>query len=129
MAAARRNPDVFGRLSRNNNMQTSVIARCLMLAGLSFAASVAQAAEPVGQTKAGRFQLIQGEYRLITSRGEEFKRKELMKIDSLTGEVFVCMMSQIDGKARGKPGKIIEKAACEPFEREQTFDTHADSRN
>jgi hypothetical protein len=52
-----------------------------------------------------------------------------MKIDSLTGEVFVCTMNQIDGKARGKPGKIIEKAACEPFEREQTFDTYAETRN
>ena len=110
-------------------MQIPVIARCLFLAGASLAASTGQAAEPAQPQKAGRFQLIQGEYRLITSRGEEFKRKELMKIDSVTGEVFVCTMNQIDGKARGKPGKIIEKAACEPFEREQTFDTYADTRH
>ena len=110
-------------------MQNSVIARCLMLAGLSISAGVVQAAEPAPQVKAGRYQLIQGEYRLITARGEEFKRKELMKIDSVTGEVFVCTLNQIDGKSRGKPGKIIEKAACEPFEREQTFETHVDSRN
>jgi hypothetical protein len=110
-------------------MQIPVIARCLFLAGVALAASAAQAAEPAQPHKAGRFQLIQGEYRLTTSRGEEFKRKELMKIDSVTGEVFVCTMNQIDGKARGKPGKIIEKAACEPFEREQTFDTYADTRH
>ena len=110
-------------------MSFPVISRCLLLAGFSCAVGVAQAAEPAAQPKAGRFQLIQGEYRLITSRGEEFKRKELMKIDSVTGEVFVCTMSQVDGKTRGKPGKIIEKAACEPFEREQTFDTYVDSRH
>ncbi len=110
-------------------MQLPVIARCLILSGASLFATASQAAEAAPQPKSGRFQLIQGEYRLITSRGEEFKRKELMKIDSVTGEVFVCTMNQIDGKARGKPGKIIEKAACEPFEREQTFDTYVDSRN
>lgn len=109
-------------------MQISVIARHLLLAGLSTATGALQAAEPAAQTKAGRYQLIQGEYRLITARGEEFKRRELMKIDSHTGEVFVCTMNQIDGKARGKPGKIIEKAACEPFEREQTFDTDVEAR-
>lgn len=110
-------------------MQLPVITRCLILSGVSLFAIASQAAEAAPQPKAGRFQLIQGEYRLITSRGEEFKRKELMKIDSVTGEVFVCTMNQIDGRARGKPGKIIEKAACEPFEREQTFDTYVDSRN
>ena len=110
-------------------MQVSTTAHCLFLAGISLAASAGQTAEPSHAQKAGRFQLIQGEYSLITSRGEEFRRRDLMKIDRVTGEVFVCTMNQIDGKARGKPGKIIEKAACEPFQREQTFDTFAETRD
>ncbi len=109
-------------------MHDSVIARCLAVACVALGATAVQANEPTQQQKAGRFQLIQGEYRLVTARGEEFKRKELLKIDSATGEVFVCTMNQFDGKARGKPGKVFQKATCEPFEREQSFDADIDQR-
>ena len=81
----------------------------------------------IGQTSArtqptplqpGRFQLFQGEYRFVNLKGQEFQQRALFKIDTATGEVFICDSNQFDGKHRGKPGTMVQWRGCSPFEGE-----------
>ena len=62
-------------------------------------------------TDVGRFQLFQGTYRFVNIMGEEYLREGLFKIDTKTGQLFVCEEWQVDGKE----GYVIQRK-CKPFE-------------
>jgi hypothetical protein len=63
---------------------------------------------------AGRYQLFQGEYKFVNLKGEEVWSKALLKIDTMTGEVWIGDQWQlIDNK-----GKETQKRAWRPFEEE-----------
>jgi hypothetical protein len=79
---------------------------------LCAAASCAHADTP------GRFQLFQGEYLFTNIRGEAFWQRGLFKLDTVTGELFECRSTQFDGKLSSKPGMLIQKTECRPFEGE-----------
>lgn len=63
----------------------------------------------------GQFQLFQGEYQFVNIKGESYWQKALFKIDTKTGELFVCDSVQLDGKTQGKPGHIVQINQCRPF--------------
>lgn len=70
----------------------------------------------------GRFQLFQGEYLFINFKGEGFREKTLFKLDTATGEIFICEGRQFDGKLDNKPGRMIQRHSCVPFEKEMLLD-------
>jgi hypothetical protein len=65
----------------------------------------------------GRFQLFQGKYRFVSIKGEELWKEGLFKIDTKTGQVFICEEWQHDGILDKKPA-IIQRTKCKPFEEE-----------
>jgi hypothetical protein len=66
----------------------------------------------------GRYQLFQGEYKFVNIKGEEHNIRELFKIDTVTGKLYVCDGWQLPGK---KAGEIIQRKECRPFEEESVF--------
>jgi hypothetical protein len=68
----------------------------------------------------GRFQLFQGEYQFINLKGEAHWHRALFKLDTATGEIFICEGRQIDGRhlKSPQPGKMIQRQNCQPFEEE-----------
>jgi uncharacterized membrane protein len=69
-------------------------------------------------TDVGRFQLFQGKYKFVNIDGEELWQEGLFKIDTKTGRIFICEKRQHDGKYEKKPGHIIQRTKCKPFEEE-----------
>ncbi|MEM5789178.1 MAG: hypothetical protein AAGU11_17830 [Syntrophobacteraceae bacterium] len=69
----------------------------------------------------GRHQLFQGKYHFINLHGQDSWSEALFKIDTKTGELFVCSGNQLDGKLFGKPDKVIQTQKCIPFEHEIEF--------
>lgn len=65
----------------------------------------------------GRFQLFQGKYKFVNIKGEEHWKEGLFKIDTKTGQVFICEEWQHDGTLEKKPA-IIQRTKCKPFEEE-----------
>jgi hypothetical protein len=95
----------------------------LMLTLCSTALAAPNGDSPRQITKeAGRYQLFQGEYLFINIKGEGYREKALFKIDTMTGEIFICEGRQFDGKVVGKLGKVIQRHSCEPFDRELILD-------
>ena len=103
-------------------MRPTALARARFLTSLVAGVPLVALAQGNSQTQPGRFQLFQGEYRFINIRGQEFREKALLKIDTATGEVFICSGSQVDGALLGKPGKMVQKYSCQPFDSELTVD-------
>jgi len=69
-------------------------------------------------TDVGRFQLFQGKYQFVNIKGEEHWLDALFKIDTKTGQLFICDEWQTDGKYENKEGYIIQRSKCKPFEQE-----------
>jgi|GEM_PF-1060367 len=61
-------------------------------------------------TDVGRFQLFQGTYRFVNIMGEEYLRDALFKLDTKTGQLFICEEWQIDGKEG-----YVNQRKCKPF--------------
>jgi len=61
---------------------------------------------------AGRFQLFQGEYHSITSRGQEYWLKGLFRIDTTTGTVWTGESDQITDAQ----GAVTQRTSWRPFE-------------
>lgn len=59
----------------------------------------------------GRYQLFQGEYKFVNIKGEEVWSKALLKIDTVTGEVWIGDQWQL----MDQNGKTKQKRAWRPF--------------
>lgn len=59
----------------------------------------------------GRFQLVQAEYEFVNIRGEGSWTKALFKLDTVTGEMFVC--NSVQAVFDGTPQ---QRTTCIPFE-------------
>lgn len=73
---------------------------------------------PVSQTvvtasEIGRFQLFESQFAVGTVKGPENAEKNLLKIDTATGEVWIGKQTQYMDK---KSGKLIQQRYWEPFE-------------
>jgi hypothetical protein len=64
----------------------------------------------------GRWQLFQGEYQFVNIRGEEHWLRGLFKLDTATGQIFICSKNQFDGEHIGKPKLQIQRTECVKFE-------------
>jgi hypothetical protein len=70
------------------------------------------------EDQVGRYQLFQGEYRCINLLGEECFEKALLKIDTVTGKLYVCEEKQVRGKHIQKEGDAYLRRYCTDFEQE-----------
>jgi hypothetical protein len=61
----------------------------------------------------GRFQLFESQFSVGTVKGPENAEKNLLKIDTATGEVWIGKQTQYMDK---KTGKLIQQRYWEPFE-------------
>lgn len=50
----------------------------------------------------GRYQLFQGAYQFVNLKGEEFWSKGLFKIDTATGKIYECRMTQFKDPETGQ---------------------------
>jgi len=91
--------------------------RLCFFALLITSSSVLQAADE----QAGRWQLFQGEYPFINLSGEEHWIRGLFKLDTATGNMFVCAGYQIDGVRMSKPNTVMQITECRPFEKKLEF--------
>ena len=73
----------------------------------------------------GRYQLVSGSYSFIGLDGVERQVHGLFKMDTATGEIFICHGTALDGNLVGKPGKVINRQTCKKFEQDLTFDASA----
>lgn len=82
--------------------------------------SFSQAVPEPSAIQPGRYQLFQGTYEFFNMKGETFRNRALFKIDTATGEIFICRGHQIDGKDLNppQPGKMRQRHDCQPFESE-----------
>ena len=60
---------------------------------------------------AGRYQLFQGWYRFINTKGQESRTETLFKMDTATGQIFECSSVQFE-----EAGAMVQRTACLPFE-------------
>ena len=68
--------------------------------------------ELLAPTETGRYQLFDGQYAVLGLKGGELPERHLMKIDTVTGQVWVGKQIQyLDRK-----GKVIQQRYWEPFE-------------
>lgn len=74
------------------------------------------------ESSVGRFQLFQGAYNVLGIDNVERTYQALIKLDTSTGQMFICSGSAIDGKAFNKPDKVVTSRGCSPFEYEVTYD-------
>jgi hypothetical protein len=77
----------------------------LLAAMASFAISSARAAD------VDRFRLFQSEYPFTNAQGETFWLRALFKLDTVTGDIFICESIQLKTD-RG----IRQQTKCRPFE-------------
>ncbi len=61
----------------------------------------------------GRYQLFESQFAVGTVKGPENAEKNLLKIDTATGEVWIGKQTQYMDK---KSGKLIQQRYWEPFE-------------
>ncbi|HSR36847.1 MAG TPA: hypothetical protein VLL73_06655 [Desulfurivibrionaceae bacterium] len=61
----------------------------------------------------GRYQLFESQFSIGTLKGPENAEKNLLKIDTATGEVWIGKQTQYMDK---KTGKLIQQRYWEPFE-------------
>lgn len=99
------------------NVTSFILVSAVLCVPQAYGAEVKQSTQ-----SPGRYQLFQGEYLFVNIKGEGFKEKALFKIDTSTGELFICDGRQFDGKFLGKPGKLIQRHSCKPFEQELTLE-------
>ena len=66
----------------------------------------------------GRYQLFQGEYMFVNIKGEQHWSRALIKIDTVTGKMFICDQWQEDGKYENKTGQLIQRRTCKAFDEE-----------
>ena len=94
-----------------------VIVLALLVAPM-LASAQAAPKPPVNQP--GRYQLFQGNYEFVNIEGETFWNRALFKIDTATGEIFICSGHQVDGQylSPPQPGKMRQRHDCRPFESE-----------
>lgn len=79
-----------------------------------------------GETN-GKFQLFQGQYRFVDETGSASYVKALFKIDTETGELFLCEGSQRKERPEGKEGKVIIRIfECRPFAENSVITDYAD---
>tara|TARA_R110002167_G_scaffold53628_3_gene153528 strand:+ start:897 stop:1199 length:303 start_codon:yes stop_codon:yes gene_type:complete len=64
----------------------------------------------------GRYQLFQGEHPLINLRGEEHWIKALFKIDTATGQIYICGGMQGLGEHLNRKGEAYQITSCTAFE-------------
>lgn len=72
-------------------------------------------------SEVGRWQVQQGSYKFVNIRGDEHTINTLLKIDTVTGDIYTCGAGQIDGKHVGKPGSLVQYGKCEKFEKRESF--------
>lgn len=61
----------------------------------------------------GRFQIMEGQFSVSTTRGNEQPERQLFRIDTATGEVWIGKQIQYVDK---KSGRIVQQRYWEPFE-------------
>jgi hypothetical protein len=95
-------------------MRFSLLSLLLITSSATYAQGPGTAKFP------GRFQLFQGEYQFINLKGEAHWSRALFKLDTATGEIFICEGRQIDGRhlKPAQPDKMVQRQNCLPFEEE-----------
>jgi hypothetical protein len=58
--------------------------------------------------------LFQGDYQFVNFRGQEFRQRALLKIDTATGEVWIGEQMQVPQK----DGRVIQTRSWRPFNEE-----------
>jgi len=99
-------------------MKISILLFVFVLCMGAYAVAKENVKERQSGLNNGRYQLFQGEYKSSNLNGTGFWRKALFKIDTDTGEIFICEEWHTDAKNKGHEGKMIEKRSCRPFEKE-----------
>lgn len=61
----------------------------------------------------GRYQLMEGQFPVTTLKGSEPSERQLFRIDTATGEVWIGRQTQYVDK---KTGRIVQQRYWEPFE-------------
>lgn len=94
--------------------------RVALLLILLLASSVTYAQGQRTNPTSGRFQLFQGEYQFINLKGEARWSRALFKLDTVTGDIFICEQHQIDGRhlRPAQVGKMVQRRSCHPFDEE-----------
>lgn len=95
------------------SVKKAIISMSVVL--LACSATFASASE------VGRWQVQQGSYKFVNTRGEEHTINTLLKIDTATGDIYTCEAGQVDGKHVGEPGSMIQYGKCEKFEKRESF--------
>ena len=67
----------------------------------------------VASSEIGRYQLFESQFSVGTLKGPENVEKNLLRIDTATGEVWIGKQTQYMDK---KSGKLIQQRYWEPFE-------------
>jgi hypothetical protein len=91
----------------------------LLLMALAAPCVHAQSKQPPSGP-AGRYQLFQGNYEFVNLKGEAHWTRALFKLDTVTGEIFICEGRQIEGRdlTPPQPGKMVQRHYCAAFEKE-----------
>jgi hypothetical protein len=76
--------------------------------------STAQAVPSPATLPAGRYALFQGDYQFINFRGQEFRQRALLKIDTVTGDVWIGEQMQVPQK----DGRVVQTRSWRPFNEE-----------
>ena len=84
---------------------------------LGFLLAVLLGAGGRGST-AGQYALVQAEYPFVNLKGEEHWSKALFKIDTVTGELFVCGSFQLRGGVVPRYPESVQITRCKEFEEE-----------
>ncbi len=61
------------------------------------------------ENEVGRYQLFQGAYQFVNLKGEEFWSKGLFKIDTVTGKIYECRMTQFKDP---ETGQNVQNSDC-----------------
>lgn len=73
---------------------------------------------PTAQAEPGRYQLVNVQYEFVNLNGEGYQEKELILLDTSTGEMYVCSAHQIEGKhLKREPDSAYQLRNCD-----QSFD-------
>ncbi len=99
--------------------------RIVLFAVLLIASSFSHAQAQRPTQAPGRFQLFQGEYQFINLKGESHWIRALFRLDTVTGDIFICEGRQIDGRhlKPTQPGKMVQRQGCHSFDEELVIPT------
>lgn len=64
-------------------------------------------------SEAGRYQLFEGQYSIAPARAGEVPERQLFRIDTVTGEVWIGKQVQFTDK---KSNRLVQQRYWEPFE-------------